>query len=81
MKVKPIGKNILISPIVEKGVLGTLNCEYGTVVEVGEDVKKIQVGDVIGYESDYGLNFLEVEKQKLVFIGEDSPFLLCKLEL
>lgn len=81
MKIIPLSKHILIQPIKEKGILTEFNCEYGTVVEVGADVSKVKVGQTIGYESDYGINTLEVNKEKLHFISEDSPFLLCILEL
>lgn len=80
MIVKPIDKQILIKPIVTKGILSEVSCRYGTVEAVGDGVTKIKVGDVIGYES-YALKELTVDKEELVFISEDSDFLLCILEL
>lgn len=80
MKIKPFSKQILVKPIKKGGVLGEVMCEYGTVIEVGEDVKKVVIGNTIGYER-YGLKELLVDKEELVFISEDSDFLLCILEL
>lgn len=78
-KVKPFAKQILIQPIKKGGILGEVMCEYGKVLEIGDAVKDIKVGDTIGYER-YGLKELKVENDDLVFISEDSDFLLCKLE-
>lgn len=80
MKIKPFSKQILIKPIKKGGVLGEVMCEYGEVVEVGDGVSKVKVGQVLGYER-YGLKELSVEGDELVFISEDSDFLLCILEL
>jgi hypothetical protein len=80
MKIIPIGKNILLKPIKEQGVLLEVNCEYSEVIAIGNEVSKIKVGQIIGYEADYGVNNLEVNKEWLYFIAEDSPFLLCILE-
>lgn len=80
MKILPIDKQILIKPITNKGILGDVSCRYGTVVAVGDGVTKIKVGNTIGYEA-YGLKELMVDKEELVFISEDSDFLLCIIEL
>ena len=48
---------------------------------ISSEVKTIKPGMVVGYEADYGINSLEVNKERLYFIAEDSPFLLCILEL
>lgn len=80
IKVIPFAKQILIKPLTTQSVLGETSCRYGTVIEVGEGVTKVKVGDVLGYEA-YGLKELQVDKEELVFISEDSDFLLCKLEV
>lgn len=80
MKVKPFEKQVLIKPITNKGILGDMMCAYGEVLEVGEGVTKIKKGQILGFEK-YGLKELIVDKEELVFISEDSDFLLCILEL
>lgn len=80
MIVKPFSKQILIKPIINQGILGDISCRYGTVEAIGDDVKKIKVGETIAYEA-YGLKELMVDKEELVFISEDSDFLLCVLEI
>lgn len=80
MKIIPLKNQILIQPIKEKAILGEVFCRYGTVVAVGGDVKTVVPGNTIGYES-YGLKELTVGKDELIFISEDSDFLLCIIEL
>ena len=82
-KIKPFGNNILVKPIIKKQILvsdqPTL-CEYGTVLETGEDVIKIKPGDIIGY-TVFGLNSLEINGEKHWFIPETSEFILGTIEL
>lgn len=80
MIIKPFGKQILIQPIKEQAILGEVSCRYGKVQAIGDEVEKIKVGEVIAYEA-YGLKELTVGKEELVFISEDSDFLLCVLEI
>lgn len=82
MKVKPFGDRILIKPIERKTVLvsddGTLN-EYGEVIAIGEDVKRIKMGDKIGF-SVFGIEKLVIEEEKFYFIQESPEFLLGVIE-
>ena len=80
MIIKPFKNQILIQPITKQAVLGEIQAEYGKVIAIGEGVTKVKVDDVIGYER-YGLKELQVESESLVFISEDSDFLLCILNL
>lgn len=80
MNIKPFAKQILILPNKEQAILGEISCRYGKVEAIGSDVTKVKIGDTIGYEG-YGLKELTVGKEELVFISEDSDFLLCILEL
>jgi co-chaperonin GroES (HSP10) len=79
MNIVPFGDQILVRPVARKQVLvadtGTLS-EYGEVVAVGEDVKKIKVGDKIGF-SVFGIENLDIEGEKHFFIRESPEFLLC----
>lgn len=82
MTIKPFGNQILIKPEIQKQVIVSereLECNYGEVIAVGDDVKTVKVGMKVGYES-YGLKELMVGKDKHVFIREDSYFLLCFIE-
>lgn len=78
----PFGDQILVKPIEKKTVLvsdeGMLS-EYGEVVAVGDDVKKIKIGDKIGF-SVFGIEKLMIEEQKYYFIRESPEFLLCVID-
>lgn len=80
--VKPYGNNILIRPIEKQQVLVAdrkTMCEYGEVVSIGESVKNVKVGDIIGY-TVWGINHLDVGEERYYFIPEDDRFILCKFE-
>ena len=81
MNIKPFGENLIVKPTEKKQILVSDNkslCLYGEVVAIGEDVKKIKVGDTIIYEM-WGLKSPEIDGEKVHFISESSPFLLGKL--
>lgn len=83
MKIKPFGVNILIKPIEKEQILvGDRKslCEYGTVIAVGDDVKNVKVGMVIGY-TVWGVNHLEIDNERHYFIPEDGRFILGELEM
>ena len=76
--IKPFGNQILVKPVEKKQILVSDKaslCEYGEVIAIGEDVKKIKVGDMIGY-TVWGINRLEINDNKHYFIPEDSRFIL-----
>ena len=76
--IKPFGKNILIEPIEKKQILISERkslCEYGKVIDIGEDVKYIKVGDTVGY-TVWGVNHLEVDDKRYYFIPETDEFIL-----
>jgi co-chaperonin GroES (HSP10) len=78
---KPFGNQILIQPDKKEQVLvsdqGTL-CEYGEVLAIGEDVKRIKVGDKIIF-TIWGVNAVEIGNEKYHFIPEDNNFILGTL--
>lgn len=83
MKIKkPFGDQILVKPVQKQQVLvsddGTLN-EHGEVMSVGDDVKIIKVGDLVGF-SVFGVEKLVIDEQKYYFIRETPEFLLATLE-
>lgn len=76
--IRPFGANLLIKPIVAKQILvnqQTSLCEHGEVLSVGEDVKKIKVGDKIAY-TIWGVKSVEIDNEKHYFIPEDDRFIL-----
>lgn len=79
-KIKPFGNNMLILPTEKKQALGQKPlCEYGTVLEIGSEVKNVKVGDTVGYLI-WGVSSLEIEGKKHYFVPESSDFLLCTIE-
>lgn len=74
----PLFNNILIKPSEVKSVLvsseGSL-CEYGEVVAVGEEVKTVKAGDIIGF-TIWGIKKLEKDNQKYYIVPEDGRFIL-----
>lgn len=82
LKITPFGDQILVRPVEKKQVLvsddGTLN-EYGEVVAIGDEVKKIKIGDKIGF-SVFGIEKLIIEEEKFYFIRESPEFLLAVIE-
>lgn len=85
IQIKPFGHQILIETIKDKRVLNSSDTEYGTVISIGDDVKYIKEGDVIGY-TPWGFNDLTIQDgtpdgKTYRFIPEDSRFILAKLNL
>jgi len=81
MNIIPLGDNLVVRPTEKKQILVSDNkslCLYGEVLFIGEDVKKVKVGDKIIYEM-WGLKSPEIDGEKVHFISESSPFLLGKL--
>lgn len=83
MNIKPFGDFIQIEPIKKSQILVSDNealCDYGTVVAIGDNVKNIKVGNVIGYE-EWGTKNIIIGEVKNYFISESSYFLVCTIEL
>lgn len=79
----PFGNNILVRPVEVKQVLVNQSrslYEFGDVLAIGEDVKRIKVGDKIAY-TIWGIKSIEIENEKHYFIPEDDRFILGKIEL
>lgn len=75
---KPFGNYILIKPVQRKQVLVSdsgMFCEYGEVLAIGEDCKKVNIGDILGFLV-WGVQKLEVEGETHYFIPEDGNFIL-----
>jgi len=81
MNIQPLGDNLIVLPAEKKQILVSDNknlCLYGEVQAIGDEVKKIKVGDKVVYEM-WGLKSPEIDGEKVHFISESSPFLLGKL--
>ena len=78
-QIKPIGKNILIKIDEQKetksGIaLPTNNDyiqEYAEVIAVGDEVKRVKVGQTIIFKS-WALNTVVLPDQKVTFVEEDK---------
>lgn len=76
--IKPFGKQILVQPVIKSQIAVSDNvslCEYGKVIDIGDDVQKIKVGDEIGF-TVWGLNHIEINGIKYYFVLEDTNFIL-----
>ena len=72
------GKNIIVEPENKKKVIGdtAMYHLFGTVLSVGDEVKNIQAGDIIGFTL-WGVNELvEANGKKHYFVKDDSDFIL-----
>lgn len=81
MKIKPLFNQLLIKPTEKKQIIvGERKSlyEYGTVLDIGQDVQNVQIGDTVGYVV-WGIKDLEIDGEKFYFVPEDSRFLLCKV--
>jgi co-chaperonin GroES (HSP10) len=81
-KIIPLNKNILVEPEMETRVLATMPIErdFGKVISIGSEVKFLKVGDRICYLK-FGIKRVDVsDTEKWLFISEDSPWLLGKVE-
>lgn len=74
--IKPFGNQILIKPSENKGVLGDKSlCKYGEVIDVGDEVKNVKVGQTIGF-IEWGMNKLIMGNDEYYFIQEENRFIL-----
>lgn len=75
--ITPFGNQILIKPQEDDSIVKEFEKlqDYGDVIAIGEDVKKIKVGDKIGFIT-WGVNDLEIDGQKYYFVPEDPKFIL-----
>ena len=77
-EIKPFGNQILVKPVEKKQILVAEKnplCEYGEVLAIGDAVKTIKVGDIIGY-TVWGINHLEIDDTRHYFIPETAEFIL-----
>ena len=75
---KPLFNNILVKPTETDTILRSQEgflCEYGEVIAIGDEVKVVKVGDIIGY-TFWGMKKLEKDGEKFYIIPEDGRFIL-----
>lgn len=79
--IKPFGNQILVEPEKQNTVIAGYNSlfNYGQVISIGDEVKKIKVGDKIGFIV-WGLNDIEIDEKKYYFVPEDDKFILGIIE-
>lgn len=80
--IKPFGRFIQVKPFKDPSqILGTQELsEYGEVIAIGSDVKRICIGDIVGF-SVFGVEKLVInDEEKYYFIKDDDEFLLCHIE-
>lgn len=74
----PFGNNILFLPQSKNKIVGDTSrfFLYGRVIDIGDDVKTVKVGDVIGV-TQWALNKIVMEdKSEHYFCPENSDFIL-----
>jgi len=75
---KPLGKNILFSPEKKDKVIGDTSKFFliGKVLAVGDEVKKIKVGETIGV-TQWALNKIVMpDKAEHFFVIESDDYIL-----
>lgn len=80
-EIKPFGVNILVEPRVKKQIAvgeKSLLADYGKVIAIGEDVKKIKVGDIIVYRK-WGLIDVEIDDKVYLYVPETDKFIVSTL--
>lgn len=78
MDFKAYGRNIIVEPEKRKKVIGDTASHhlFGTVLSVGDLVKNIEAGDIIGFTM-WGVNELvEADGKKHFFIQDNEDFIL-----
>ncbi len=80
MAFKPLMDRVLVEPQdleqkTESGIIipdtAKEKPQQGVVIEVGEDVEKVQKGDVVVYEK-YAGNEIKIDDKKYVILKEDE---------
>lgn len=75
---KAYGRNIIVEPENKKKIIGdtAMYHLFGKVLSVGDSVKNIEVGDVIGFTM-WGVNELvEANGKKHFFVQDNEDFIL-----
>lgn len=76
---KPFGKRIQVKPEQASGVIQTAErnlIEKATVLGVGEDVKRVKVGDTLLFTS-FGVDSVDIAGERHYFLLEDDAFILA----
>jgi hypothetical protein len=78
MEFKAYGRNIIVKPENKKKVIGdtAMYHLFGKVLSVGNSVKNIEAGDIIGFTM-WGVNELvEADGKKTFFVQDHEDFIL-----
>ncbi len=82
MNWKPFGRNILFQPQSREKIIGDTSKYFlfGKVIAVGDEVKKVKVGDSIAY-TQWALNKIVMpDKTEAYFCIENDDFILGILQ-
>lgn len=83
VKNTPFGNNILIEKRKKDSLLvqeDDILTEYGEILAIGDEVKKLKVGQIIGY-AFFGIIDLKIGDTTYHYIPENANFILSVLEL
>lgn len=83
MTIKPFGRRIHVQPKKQSTVIQTSEqnlIERGVVLAVGDDVKKIKVGDTVEFTS-FGVDHTDIDGVRNYFLLEDDAFILATIEM
>ena len=75
----PFGNNILVKPALKDKVIGdkAIYRLYGEVLAVGDEVKKVKKGDIIGWTL-FGIEeIVEADGSKIHLVQENPDFILA----
>lgn len=75
----PFGKNILVKPALKNKVIGdkAMYRLYGEVLAIGDEVKKVKVGDTLGWTL-FGIEeIVEEDGSKIFLVQENDDFILA----
>lgn len=76
---RPFGKNILVKPELKDKVVGekAMYHLYGEVLAIGDEVKKVKVGDILGWTL-FGIEeVVEKNGNKIFLVQENDDFILA----
>lgn len=79
--IKAFGNYVYVKPVEKMAVIVGENekyCEYGEILSVGDEVKKLKVGQKIGF-LPWGVKHIDIDDVRHYFVSE-SDFVLCVLD-
>jgi co-chaperonin GroES (HSP10) len=78
---RPFGRRIQVRPEQQRSVIATPDAnlvERATVLAVGDEVRKIAVGDTVLFTS-FGVDSVDLDGERHYFLMEDDAFILATI--